>query len=251
MELFLETVAHLDQVVIGLGVLLSAGALGLLPQLLQLAGLHLRQALLPGNDVHGQLLVVLQVELIHLVEHGDVLHEGHLVLFQLPGDLVHVDLGLGVLDLHGLHLAAGLLEEAENALLFLLLAEVLELHHQVGQGVAHLAQVLVADVGEGALREPGHALLGGGAVLKDQLGVGDVDLLGELIDHLALGLGEHTLVDLDGLGLFLLHSRRGGGGLGTQGEGRGVGLSEFAGVQGQLGHLVIRTTHCIILRFCS
>ncbi len=246
MELFLEAVAHLHQVVIGLGVLRRASALGLFPQLLQLLRLHLGQPLLAGDNVHGQLFVVLQVQLIHLVEHGDILHEHPLVLLQLPGDLVHIHLRLAVLGLHGVHLVAGLLEKAEDAaLVLLLLAEVFQLHHQAGQGVSHLAQVLCAHIVQGALREAGHALLGGHAVVEHQLGVGNIDLLGKLVHLPPLRLGEHAVVDHDRLNFLLL--RLGGLRLGAQGQHGGLHLGGV-GVQGQLGHHVFGIAHLFVLR---
>ena len=113
MQLLLKAVAQVHQVVVGLGVLGQTRLLRLLPQLLQLRGAHLGQALLAGQDVHGQFLVVLQVQLIHLVEHGHVLQQRDLMVLQILGDLVHIGLDLAVLGLHGLQLVAGLLEQAE------------------------------------------------------------------------------------------------------------------------------------------
>ena len=249
-ELLLKPVAHLHHVVIRLGVLLLAAGLRRPAHLLQLAGLHRRQLLLAGDDVHGQLLVVLQVQLVHLVKHGDVLHEHHLMLLQLPGNLFHVGLGLAVLGLHGLHPVARLLEKAEQALLLFLLAEALELHHQAGQGVPHLPQILGAHVGQGAFGEGGDPLLGGHAVLQDHLGVVEVDLLGEVVHHLLLRLGEHTVVDHHrlGLGILRLQGDRRGLRLTAQGEGGRLHLGRV-GVQGQLGHHhAVQISHCRFLR---
>ena len=71
------------------------------------------------------------------------------------GDLVHVGLRLGVGHLHGLQLVFLLFEKAEDALLVLLLAEALQLHHQGGQGLADLPQILGAHGVEGALGKAG------------------------------------------------------------------------------------------------
>ena len=173
------------------------------------------------------------------------------MLLQLAHDLVHVGLRPGGLDPHGLHLVAGLLEKAEDApLVLLVLAEVLQLHHQVGQGLPDLAQVLVAHVAQGALREARYALLGGGPVLEHQLGVGDVDLLCELVHHLPLRLGEHALVDLHRLRFGLLRlCGGGGGGLGLHAQGQPGGLHLGGlGVQRQFGHHAVHITHCRFLR---
>ena len=170
------------------------------------------------------------------------------MLLQFPADLIHVDLRLGILGLHGLHLVAGFFEEAEEALFLLLVpAEVLQLDHQTGQGVPHLAQVLGAHVVQRALGEGGYALLGGHAVLQDHLGIAQIDLLGEVVHHFFLCLGEHTVVDDDGLYLRLFRLRGGGLGLRAQGEGRCLHLCGV-GVQGQLGHHALHITHCCFLR---
>ena len=146
------------------------------------------------------------------------------MVLQHLDDLVHVGLRLGVAGLQGLQLVLFLLEEAENApLLLLVLAKVLQLHHQGGQGLAHLPQVLGLDVVQGALGEGGDVLLGRRPVLEHQVGVGDVDLLGELVHHLPLRLAEHGLVQLDGVGVPL----------GLEGGLVGLGLG-LPGVQGQL-----------------
>ena len=112
-QLLLKAVAQVHQVVVGLGVLGQTRLLRLLPQCLQLRRAHLGQALFAGQDVHGQFLVILQVQLIHLVEHGHVLQQRDLMVLQILGDLVHIGLDLAVLGLHGLQLVAGLLEQAE------------------------------------------------------------------------------------------------------------------------------------------
>ena len=106
-ELLFKAVAQVHQVVVCLGVLGKTRLLRLPAQLLQLRGPHLRQPLLPGQNVHGQFLVILQVQLIHLVKHGHILQQGDLVLLQALGDLVHVGLHLAVLGLHGFQTAAG------------------------------------------------------------------------------------------------------------------------------------------------
>ena len=168
------------------------------------------------------------------------------MLLQLPGDLLHIGLGLAVLGFHGLHLVSGLFEEAEQALFLLLLAEALQLHHQTGEGVAHLPQILGAHLAQGALGEGGHALLGGHAVLQDQLGVVEVDLFGEVVHHLLLLLVEHTVVNHHGLGLGLLRLHGRGGGLSAQGEGGDLRLGRV-GVQGQLGHHALHVSHFLVL----
>ena len=225
-DLLLKAVAQVGKVVVGLGVLLAAGGGGLLLELLQVVGTQIVQALFARNDIHGELFVVLGVQLIHLVQHGDVLHQHHLMRLQRPDDLVHVDLGLGIAGLQGLQVLALLLEETEDTLLLLfLLAKALQLHHQVGQSLAHLAKVLGFHAVQGVFREGGDVLLGGGAVLEHQVGVGDVNLLGKLVHHLFLGIAEHGLVQLDGVGVPL----------GLEGGGVRLGSLGCSGLQGELG----------------
>ena len=176
-QLLFKAVAQVHQIVVRLGILGQTGLLRLLAQLLQLRGAHLGQPLLAGQDIHGQFLVILQVQLIHLVEHGHVLQQRDLMVLQILGDLVHVGLDLAVLRLHGLQLVAGLLEQAEQALLLLVLAEALQLHHQTAEILADLAHILAADVVQRVLGEGRHALLGGSAVLQHLIGIADVDLV--------------------------------------------------------------------------
>ena len=206
MELLLEAQAHGVVVVGPLGVLSQTGLLGLVPQLHQGGDPLLGQLFLARQDVHGQLLVVVQVFVVHLIQDHHILHQGALVLLQLVGDLVDVDLGLVVAGLQGLDAGAGLLEQAQEALLVLLGVEALELHHQGPDHLAHLAQVLGADGGQGGVREVGHVLLGPRAVLQGEVGVGDIDLLGEVMDDLLLRFREHGIVGAclgcGGLGLL-------------------------------------------------
>ena len=128
-ELLLKAVTQVGIVVVFLCVLLGPGLGGLLLQLLQVVGPDMLQPLFPRDDIHSQLFVVFGVEVIHLVQHGDVLHQHHLVVLQHPHDLVHVDLGLGVARLHGLQFIPLLFEEAQEAALVFLLAEALQFHH--------------------------------------------------------------------------------------------------------------------------
>ena len=227
-ELLFKAVAQVHQVVVCLGVLGKTRLLRLPAQLLQLGGADLGQALLAGQNVHGQLLVILQVQLVHLVKHGHILQQGDLMLLQRLGDFVHVGLYLAVLGLHGFQTAAGFSEQARQALLFLVLAEALQLHHQLAQVLADLAQILVADAVQGVFGEACHAFLGGGAILEDHIGVADVDLAGEFLHGLLFLVSQQLVVHLHGLNfLFLLHL----GGLRSLGSG--------GGVQGQLGGHVI------------
>ena len=148
-QLFLEPAEHVGVVVRGLRVL---GLAGLLCDLLEPGQLGLAQLLaaeFAGDDVHGQLLVVLLIHLVHLVHHGDVLHKRQFVLLKLLCYLVHVDLGLVILGLEGGYALPLFFEKAEEAF-FLLLVEVhaLKLDNEIGKLVAHLAEVLGAHLAQ-------------------------------------------------------------------------------------------------------
>ena len=151
------------------------------------------------------------------------------MVFQHRHNLIHVGIGLVKAGLQGHGLLFLLLEEAENAA-FLLLAEGLQLHHQGGQSLTYLAQVLGAHVVQGVFREVGNVLLSGSAVLEHHGGVGEVNFLGKILHHLLLLGGE----------LNLCHGfLRGRSGSGGRGGGRGV----QGGIQGEGGGEIGMVVH--------
>ena len=242
MQFLFKAVTLLCVVVVGLRVLSKAARLRLLAQLLELAGADFRKALLARDDIHREFLVVLEVQLIHLVEHCNVLHQRDLMLFKLGYDAVHARFGLAVLCAHQLKLVLLLVEKTGKPLLLFFLAEALDLNNEVRERFAHAAQILVAHRREGTFRERRHALLRGHAVVEYEVRVLNVDLLGKLVDSLLLLLGEHALVYLDRLDfLFLL--LLGFGRVRGERQLRDGFLRRFGGVQGQLGHHVV--THII------
>ena len=155
--------------------------------------------------------------------------------FQHGLDLFHVSLGLVVLGLEGLQLAGFLFEEAHNALLlFLVGVKTLQLANEVGDHIAHLAQILGGYLGESGFRKIADLLLAGRAVLQHLLAVGDIDLLGKLIHHGLLLWGQvHLCFRGRGSGgLFLLRHSSGGG---VQRQGRHCGGIQIK-VQGIVSH---------------
>ena len=151
MEFFLKPLTHLAEIVVSLGVLLCTCRLSAGFQVRQLTGSELFQPPLSRQNVHGQFFIVLQIQLIHLVQHGDVFHQRQLVLLQLAGNLVHIGLDLGILCLHCLQPVSSLFKEAQNSLFLLLVSKAPQLHHQLGESLSHLAQVLGADRGKRGL----------------------------------------------------------------------------------------------------
>lgn len=237
MQLLFKALALLRVVVVGLRILGKAARLRLFAQLLELAGADLGQTLFARDDIHGQFFVVLEVQLIHLVEHRDVLHQRDLMLFKLRNNAVHARLGLAVLRAHQLELILLLAEQACEALL-LLLTEALDLDDEVRERLAHLAKILVAHGGQCIFRERRNALLRGHAVVEHDIRVLDVNLFRKIVDGFLLLLGEHALIDLDRLDfLFLRLGRRGR--FGRERQLRDGLLRRFGGVQGQLGHHVV------------
>ena len=218
-QLLFKALALVGQVAGRLGVLRQAGGLGLVHGLLQLPCTHLGQLLFTGQNVHAELLEVGHVQVIHLVQHGDVLEQLHLMGLQHALDILHVGLGLVVLGLEGVELVALFLEEAQNALLLLFACvKALQLANQVGDHIAHFAQVLGGHLGKSCFGEVTDLLLAGGAVLQHLLAVGDVDLLRELIHHGLLLWGQvHLCLRGRGSGGLFLLRHSGGGGVQRQG----------------------------------
>ena len=138
-------------------------------------------------------------------------------------DILHVGLSLVVFGLEVVELVALLLEEAEDALLLLLVGvETLQLPDEVGDHIAHLAEVLGGHLGESSFGEIADLLLARGAVLQHLLAVGDVDLFRKGIHH---RLFFRSQLDVrcggGGLRLLFLHRRSGGGGVQRQGRNSG------------------------------
>ena len=224
-QLFLKALALVGKVAGGLCVLRQTGDLGLVHGLLQFVGTHISQLFLAGKDIHAQLLEVGHVQLVHLIQHGDILEQLHLMCLQHGLDLFHISLGLVVLGLEGIQLAGLFLEEAHNALLLLLVGvKALQLANEVSDHIAHLAQILGGHLGEGSLGKIADLLLAGRAVLQHLLAVGDIDLLGKLIHHgLLLGGQVHLCFRGRGSGgLFLLRHSSGGGVQRQGGHCRGI-----------------------------
>ena len=169
---------------------------GLLLELGQVLPLNLGQALFPGQDVHGQLLLILGVQLKHLVQVGHVLHQGDLVGLQVFHNLIHVGGGFGVPGFQGGQLILFPAEKAGKAFFLLLRVKFLQLPDQVGQGLSDLPQVLGADLLQGVFGKLGDILLGGGAVLEDHVAVGDVNGPGKVLHSFPLGWGELGLVQV-------------------------------------------------------
>ena len=237
-QLFLKPVAEIGQIAGCLCILGQLGALGLLLCSLQVVGADLSQLLFAGQNVHRQLLEVDKVQLIHLVQHRDVLHQGDLMILQLGLDALNILVGAVVAGLELLDAVGGLFKEAEDALGLLSTGvKALQFGNQARDQLAGFAHVLRLDAGERRLGKIAQLFLAGGTVLQHHLGVGDVDLLSEVIHHLLLLGGEGGILDLHGGRFFALlddlfirsgvQRQRGGRRGGVKGQGRGGGDIQF------------------------
>ena len=102
------------------------------------------------------------------------------------GDLVDVDGCPVIIGLELGHLLRGLLKQSQEALALLLIGvEFLQIPDHAGEHISHFPEVVGLDVLKNILGEIRHLLLDAAAVLQDRLGIGDIDLFGE-IRHLAL-----------------------------------------------------------------
>ena len=235
-ELLLKALAHSVHIVGRLGVLGEAGAFGLLHQGRQHFLLHLAQLALARQDIHGQFLEVAQVQVIHLIQNGDVLQQLNLVVLQDCGDLLHIDFYFIILGFHAGNFIPCFFEKAEEALFLFLNVEALELRHQAGNGVSDFPQVLGAHILQGRLRKPGNLLLGRRAVLHHLGRVGNINLFRKI---------RHSFLLLGRQGCLFQHHRLRLGGFFFQGQLRG-GRGSVYGVHGQfdffhLGNLLTFT----------
>ena len=154
------------------------------------------------------------------------------MILKLGLDALDVLVGAFVAGLELLKVVAGLFEQAQEALGLLGAGvKALQLRDQAGDKLAGLAHVLGLDAGERRLGEIAQLLLAGSAVLQHHLGVGDVDLLGKVVDHLLLFGAQRGILDLDGLGLGGFELGGLGGfvrdGVQRQGGGSGGGQVQF------------------------
>ena len=178
MYLLLEAAYEVCKIVRGLCVLRKPGFIGLRDVLRQLDITQVLYLELTGENVHGELLHVLLVLFVHLIHHADVLHQRDLVLFKLFDYLVDIDLSLVELRLLLGNGLGSLLEQTEEALLFLFVeVQPLELDNKLAEHIAALTEILGLDAAESGVRELGDILLRGTAVVHDLIGVLDVYLL--------------------------------------------------------------------------
>ena len=143
------------------------------------------------------------------------------MVFHDFADAVDVALGFVVFYLQIVQLVGALFEESQEAL-FLFLIEILQLGHHARQHLPDFAHVLGADVVQGVLGEIRDFLLAAGTVLQHHLGIGDVNLGGEIVYHFLLRRGKHYLGHLLGGLRRRRHFRSLRLGEGLKGQGRGL-----------------------------
>ena len=210
MQLLFKPIALGGQVVGLLGVHGVAAGGGSVLEALQVGVPHFLQALFARHDVHGQLVEVLQIHIVELIEHGHILEQLHLMVFQVARDVLHVFGHVLILGLDGSDLLLRAEEQALEALgLFPGGVEALELGDQLGQDIAHFAGIAGFHVGKHGVREAGNLLLSVRAVEHHMIRVGQINSLGER-RHLNLFLvregriqGRHRFPGVRGLGRVL------------------------------------------------
>ena len=145
MDLFLKAVAERIQVLGRLGILRQISSLSLGNKLRQFCGTDLFQFLLSRQDIHGKLFKVIQVQGIHLIHSGRVLHQLDLMFFQHINDLTDVGLCLGVFIFHGFQFVRTSFKEAHNAFPLFFRVEAFQFRDYIFQQVSHFSQIFCPD----------------------------------------------------------------------------------------------------------
>ena len=156
-----------------------------------LDGVQLLERLFAGGDVDVELLEVVEVELVHLVEHRHVLEQGHARALERVDDPVEAGRDLLV---PGREALEGVGEAAEDRDPGLAGAgaqcvdvDLTDLLEEILQRLAAGAGVLGAHVAQQRVGEVGDAALGREAVGEHGLRVAHIDLPAELRDPLEVG----------------------------------------------------------------
>ena len=216
MHLLLELVDALGKAVGEHSVFGEPGLLSLLIELGELAGARLFERDLGSLDIHRQRLEGLPVLLIEFVKHGDVLLQAEPVTLELLFDAFKGFLGALVSGADGHRSALQLLHKVrKEAAVILAALDAVHCDHHLNQQLADLAGVFGLDVLKSARGDRRRLLLDRSAVIRDDLGLVEIDLRGKILDLLSLLLGE--LLDL------VEHLIGGNGELRFRYGGRGLG----------------------------
>ena len=176
MDLLLKSLAHGIQVLGCLGILRKTASLGFLHKLRKVCAAHFLEFLLSGQNVHGKLFKIIQVQRIHLVHGGSVLHKLNLVLLQGLYDLRDICLRLGIFCLHSFYFIGAAFEQAAQSLFLLGCIEAFELCHHIAQKISHFTQVLCLYLFQSLLGKIRHLFLGSCPVLQNGCGIADINL---------------------------------------------------------------------------
>ena len=112
------------------------------------------------------------------------------------GDLLHIHLCLGIAVLHILDLVSLLFEKAKEAFFLFCGVKVTELAYHLCDQLPYFAQILCAHILKGCIGKISHLLLGSSSVLKDLVGVLNVDFLCKAVYHLLFLWGKNGLLHL-------------------------------------------------------
>ena len=119
-NLFFKTVAQLRQILCLLCILRKPAQLGTSQKLRKLFCAYLFQLFLSRKDVHGQLFIIGQIQLIHLIQHSRILQQLYLMPLQYLTDTVYIFLCFGILCFHIRKLIRILLKKSQKAFFFFL-----------------------------------------------------------------------------------------------------------------------------------
>ena len=129
-----------------LSILGKPALLCLLHQCWKLHCLGMLQLLLTGQNVHGELFIILHIQLIHLIQHCNVFQKRNLMTFHHLTDLVHIYFCFIVFRLKVGDLCGAFLEEIAKEALVLLILKAAQLCYYIREHLAHFAHILGAHI---------------------------------------------------------------------------------------------------------
>ena len=195
MQLLFKTVALLIQILRNLRILRKPTHRRLILQFQQLPVPRLLQLLLTSQNIHRQFLKIIQILLIHLIQHRRILHQPNLMLFQSIRDLFHIHFRFGILILHILNLRRLLLKKAKKSpVLFHI--KILQLSDNTRNQIPHLAQILRLHILQRSIGKIRHLLLCPCSILQNLIRILNVNLRSKILHHLLLRRCQHRLLRL-------------------------------------------------------
>ena len=149
MQFLFKAVTHTYHIIVGLCIFGGAGFRCFFAQCFHFGTAYFFQTFLPGQNVHGQFFVVLQVQIIHFIQHSHIFQQCNLMSFQHIGNGIHIGFHFAVLCFQFFHLVFTLAEQTtqETFLFFGVKIHVFQFYNQSGQGISHFTQIFVSYIG--------------------------------------------------------------------------------------------------------